>query len=55
MKRGEIYYADLSLTLGSEMGKLRPVLIVSNDISNRVATTVTILPLTSNVTRVYKG
>ena len=39
--------------MGSEMGKRRPVLIVSNDISNSAATTVTILPLTSNVSRVY--
>jgi mRNA interferase MazF len=53
MKRGNIYYADLSPTVGSEMGKRRPVLIVSNDISNHAATTVTILPLTSNVSRVY--
>lgn len=53
MKRGDIYYADLSPTLGSEIGKRRPVLVVSNDISNRVANTVTILPLTSNVNRVY--
>jgi len=53
MKRGEIYYANLSPTVGSEMDKRRPVLIVSNDINNRVATTVTILPITSNVSRVY--
>lgn len=53
MKRGDIYYADLSPAVGSEMDKRRPVLIVSNDANNRAATTVTILPLTSNVTRVY--
>ncbi|MGF1936653.1 MAG: type II toxin-antitoxin system PemK/MazF family toxin [Nostoc sp. ChiQUE02] len=53
MKRGDIYYANLSPVMGSEMGKRRPVLIVSNDISNSAATTVTILPLTSNVSRVY--
>ena len=53
MKRGEIYYANLSPTVGSEMDKRRPVLIVSNDINNRAATTVTILPITSNVSRVY--
>lgn len=53
MKRGDIYYANLSPVMGSEMGKRRPVLIVSNDISNSAATTVTILPLTSNVNRVY--
>ncbi|OYD90098.1 MazF family transcriptional regulator [Nostoc sp. 'Peltigera membranacea cyanobiont' 210A] len=53
MKRGDIYYANLSPVMGSEMGKRRPVIIVSNDISNSAATTVTILPLTSNVSRVY--
>jgi len=53
MKRGDIYYANLSPVMGSEMGKRRPVLIVSNDISNSAATTVTILPLTSNVICVY--
>jgi mRNA interferase MazF len=53
MKRGEIYYATLDPTIGSEIAKLRPVLIVSNDINNRVATTITILLITSNVTKVY--
>ncbi len=53
MKRGDIYYANLSPTVGSEMDKRRPVIIVSNDTNNRVATTVTILPITSNVSRVY--
>ncbi len=53
MKRGEIYYANLDPVLGSETGKRRPVLIVSNNINNRAATTVTVLPITSNVTRVY--
>ncbi|MCM0594156.1 MAG: type II toxin-antitoxin system PemK/MazF family toxin [Gloeotrichia echinulata IR180] len=53
MKRGEIYFANLSPSVGSEMDKRRPVLIVSNDANNNAATTVTILPLTSNVSRVY--
>ena len=53
MKRGEIYYANLDPVLGSETGKRRPVLIVSNNINNRAATTVTVLPITSNVSRVY--
>ena len=53
MKRGEIYYANLSPTVGSEIDKRRPVLVVSNDANNRAANTVTILPITSNVTRVY--
>jgi len=53
MKRGEIYYANLSPTVGSEIDKRRPVLVVSNDANNSAANTVTILPITSNITRVY--
>jgi mRNA interferase MazF len=53
MKRGEIYFANLSPSVGSEMDKRRPVLIVSNDANNNAATTVTILPITSNITRIY--
>ena len=53
MRRGEIYYADLSPTVGSEINKRRPVLIVSNDANNRAASTVTVLPITSNTSRVY--
>jgi mRNA interferase MazF len=53
MKRGEIYYANLSPTVGSEIDKRRPVLVVSNDANNRAANTVTVLPITSNITRIY--
>ena len=53
MKRGEIYYANLDPTVGSQISKRRPVLIVSNNANNRAASTVTILPITSNVSRVY--
>jgi len=53
MKRGDIYFADLDPAMGSETKKKRPVLIVSNDANNRVAATVTIVPITSKVTKVY--
>ena len=53
MRRGEIYYADLNPTVGAEVKKRRPVLIVSNDANNRAASTVTVLPITSNTTRIY--
>jgi mRNA interferase MazF len=53
MKRGEIYYADLSPSVGSEINKRRPVLIVSNDANNKASATLTILPITSNVERVH--
>jgi mRNA interferase MazF len=53
MNRGDIFYANLDPSVGSEANKRRPCLIVSNDINNRVATTVTVLPITSNAKRVY--
>jgi mRNA interferase MazF len=53
MRRGEIYYADLSPTVGSEINKRQPVLIVNNDANNRAASTITVLRITSNVSRVY--
>jgi len=53
MKRGEIYYANLNPTIGREIAKRRPVLIVSNDINNKVSLTVTILPISSKIDRIY--
>jgi mRNA interferase MazF len=53
MRRGEIYYADLSPTVGAEINKRCPVLIVSNDANNRAASTITVLPITSDISRVY--
>ena len=35
VKRGDIYYADLSPVVGSEQGGIRPVLIIQNDVGNR--------------------
>ena len=35
IRRGEIYYADLSPVVGSEQGGLRPVLVVQNDVGNK--------------------
>ncbi len=53
MKRGDIYFADLNPTMGSEIQKIRPVLIVSNNANNKVATTITVVPITSNTKKVY--
>ena len=53
MRRGELWFANLNPTLGSETAKRRPVLVVSNDANNRASATITILPVTSNVERVY--
>jgi mRNA interferase MazF len=53
MKRGEIYFANLDPTVGSEIRKKRPVLIVSNNANNKTASTVTVVPITSNTNKVY--
>ena len=47
IKRGEIYYADLCPSVGSEQSGCRPVLIVQNDIGNEHSPTTIIVPLTS--------
>ena len=47
VKRGEIYYADLSPVIGSEQDGMRPVLILQNDIGNRFSPTTIVIPLTS--------
>ena len=53
MKRGEIYFANLDPTIGSEIRKKRPVLIVSNNANNKNASTITIVPITSNIEKIY--
>ncbi len=47
IKRGDIYYADLSPVVGSEQGGIRPVLIVQNDIGNKFSPTVIAAAITS--------
>ena len=47
VRRGEIYYADLSPVVGSEQGGVRPVLIVQNDVGNRHSPTVIAAAITS--------
>lgn len=49
IKRGDIYYADLSPVVGSEQGGLRPVLIIQNDIGNRYSPTVIAAAITSRL------
>ena len=47
VKRGELYFADLSPVIGSEQGGIRPVLIVQNDVGNRHSPTVIAAAITS--------
>lgn len=49
VRRGDIYYADLSPVVGSEQGGIRPVLIVQNDVGNRYSPTVIAAAITSQM------
>lgn len=51
VRRGDIYYADLSPVVGSEQGGMRPVLIVQNDVGNRYSPTVIAAAITSQVNK----
>lgn len=51
IRRGDIFYADLSPVVGSEQGGLRPVLIVQNDVGNRYSPTVIAAAITSKMSK----
>jgi len=51
IKRGDIFYADLSPVVGSEQGGIRPVLIVQNDIGNKYSPTVIAAAITSQINK----
>ena len=51
IKRGELYYADLSPVVGSEQGGVRPVLVVQNDIGNKYSPTVIVAAVTSKINK----
>lgn len=51
IRRGDIYYADLSPVVGSEQGGIRPVLIVQNDVGNRHSPTVIAAAITSRINK----
>ena len=51
VKRGDIFYADLSPVVGSEQGGVRPVLIVQNDMGNRYSPTVICAAITSQINK----
>jgi mRNA interferase MazF len=51
VKRGDIFYADLSPVVGSEQGGIRPVLIIQNDIGNKYSPTVIAAAITSHINK----
>ncbi len=51
VKRGDIFYADLSPVVGSEQGGVRPVLVIQNDIGNKYSPTVICAAITSQINK----
>ncbi len=51
VKRGDVYYADLSPVVGSEQGGIRPVLVIQNDIGNKYSPTIIIAAITSQINK----
>jgi len=55
MKRGSVWWVEFNLTVGTEIRKTRPAVIVSNNMANQYLDRVVVIPLTNNVSRVYPG
>lgn len=51
VKRGDIYYANLSPVVGSEQGGHRPVLVIQNDVGNKYSPTVIVVAITSQISK----
>lgn len=51
IKRGDIFYADLSPVVGSEQGGIRPILVVQNDVGNKYSPTIIASAITSQLTK----
>ncbi|WP_087679140.1 type II toxin-antitoxin system PemK/MazF family toxin [Garciella nitratireducens] len=51
IKRGDVFYADLSPVVGSEQGGVRPVLVIQNDVGNKYSPTIIISAITSQINK----
>ena len=53
MRRGDVFWVNLDPVVGSEVGKKRPAVVVQNEAANRTSATATVIPLSTNLRRVY--
>ena len=53
LKRGDVYWVNLNPTIGSEIQKIRPAVIISNNIQNRISSRIVIIPITSNIKVIF--
>ena len=51
VRRGDLFYADLSPVVGSEQGGVRPVIVVQNDVGNKYSRTIIVAPVTSQMNK----
>lgn len=52
-KRGQIWLVSLDPAIGHEIKKTRPALVISNDVNNKLADTITVIPITSKTEKIY--
>jgi mRNA interferase MazF len=55
MKRGEVWWVDFDPSIGGEIQKMRPAVIVSSDLANRRLNRLQVVPVTTNVERIFPG
>lgn len=53
IQRGDVFLVNLEPVLGSEVGKTRPAVVLQNELANRSSPTVTVIPISSSVDRVF--